>query len=208
MQYKRNTFVFDLIFMSWSQRSKNFSMYIKGLFLSNIVHKFCSSVKLLDIGRNWNTLSYMPIQSIPNMLNGWVCWPCKNWDVFRNCVQSNMGPCVIMLQHEVMVLDEWLNNGPQDLIMVSLCIQNAINKMHLCSLSKTYAYPWYNPTATMGHSIHNVNISKPLTHTMPYMLSAIFPVQWKPGFISEENTSPKSQMPLNVSICHFLVTCN
>jgi len=26
--------------------------------------------KLLDIGRNWNTLSYMPIQSIPNMLNG------------------------------------------------------------------------------------------------------------------------------------------
>ncbi len=26
--------------------------------------------KLLDIGRNWNTLSYTPIQSIPNMLNG------------------------------------------------------------------------------------------------------------------------------------------
>ncbi len=27
--------------------------------------------KLLDIGRNWNTLSYTPIQSIPNMLNRW-----------------------------------------------------------------------------------------------------------------------------------------
>ncbi len=26
-------------FMSWTQRSKTFSMYIKGLFLSNIVHK-------------------------------------------------------------------------------------------------------------------------------------------------------------------------
>ncbi len=53
----------------------------------------------------------------------------------------------------------------------------------------------------MGHSIHNIDISKPLTHTMPYMLSAICPVQWKPGFIREENTSPKCQMPSNVSIC-------
>ncbi len=32
---------------------------------------FNGCVKLLDIGRNWNTLSYTPIQSIPNMLNGW-----------------------------------------------------------------------------------------------------------------------------------------
>ncbi len=46
-----------------------------------------------------------------------------------------MGPCIIMLQHEVMVVDEWHNNGPQDLVTVTLCIQNAINKMHLCSLS-------------------------------------------------------------------------
>ncbi len=47
---------------------------------------FNGCVKLLDIVRNWKTLSYTPIQSIPNMLNGshvrWVCWPCKNWDVF------------------------------------------------------------------------------------------------------------------------------
>jgi hypothetical protein len=27
--------------------------------------------KLLDIGGNWNTLSYMLIQNIPKMLNGW-----------------------------------------------------------------------------------------------------------------------------------------
>ncbi len=36
--------------------------------------------------------------------------------------------------------------------------------MHLCSLSITYACPYHNPTATMGHSIHNIDISKPLTH--------------------------------------------
>ena len=88
-----------------------------------------------------------------------------------------MGQCIIMLQHEVMVVDEWHNNGPQDLVTVTLCIQNAINKMHLCSLSITYACPYHNPTATMGHSIHNVDISKPLTHTTPHTLSAICPEQ-------------------------------
>ncbi len=149
--------------------------------------------------------SYTPIQSISNMLNGWhvrwVYWPCKNWDVFsfhELCTDPcNMGPCIIMLQHEVMVVDEWHNNGPQDLVTVSLCIQNAINKMHPCSLSLTYACPYRNPTTTMGNSIHSVDISKPLTHTTPY----ICPVQWKPGFIREENTSPKCQTPSNVSIC-------
>ncbi len=30
---------------------------------------FNGCAKLLDIGRNWNTLSYTLIQSIPNMLN-------------------------------------------------------------------------------------------------------------------------------------------
>ncbi len=30
-------------------------------------------------------------------------------------------------------------------------ITNAINKMHLCSLSITYACPYHPPTATMGH---------------------------------------------------------
>ncbi len=147
---------------------------------------FSGCAKLLNIVRNWNTLSYTPIQSIPNILNGWhirwVCWPCKNWDVFsfqELCTDPcNMGPtCIIMLQHEVMVVDEWHNNEPQDRVTVSLCIQNAINKMHLCSLSIAYACPYHNPTATMGYSIHNIDIIKPLTHTTPYMLSAICPVQ-------------------------------
>ncbi len=144
-----------------------------------------------------------------NMLNGWhvrwVCWPCKNWDVSsfqKLCTDPfNMGPCIIMQQHEVMVVDEWHNNGPQDLVTVSLCIQNAINKMHLCSLSITYACPYHNPTANIGHLIHNVDISKPLTHKTPYTLSAICPIQWKPGFILEENTTTKCQTSSNVSIC-------
>ena len=36
--------------------------------------------KLLDIGGNWNTLSYMSVLSIPNMLNGWhLWWVCRSW---------------------------------------------------------------------------------------------------------------------------------
>jgi hypothetical protein len=53
----------------------------------------------------------------------------------------NMGPCIIMLKHEVMAADEWHDNGPQDLITVSLCIQIAIEKMSLFSLSVAYSCP-------------------------------------------------------------------
>lgn len=55
-----------------------------------------------------------------------------------------------MLQHERMVVDEWHNNGSQELITVSLCIQKAINKMPLFLLCIIYACPCYNSTATMG----------------------------------------------------------
>ncbi len=33
-----------------------------------------------------------------------------------------MGSCIIMLKHEVMVVDEWHNNGPEDLVTESLSI--------------------------------------------------------------------------------------
>ncbi len=46
--------------------------------------------------------------------------------------------------------------------------------MHLCSLSITYACPYHKPTATMGYTTHNIDISKPLTHTTPYTLSALY----------------------------------
>ena len=61
----------------------------------------------------------------------------------------------------------------QDLITVSLCIQIVIGKMQLCSLSVAYADSYHNPTATTGHSAHNIDISKPLTHTTASTWSAV-----------------------------------
>jgi hypothetical protein len=100
-----------------------------------------------------------------------------------------------LLKHEVMAADEWHNNGLQDLFTASLCIQIAIDKMQLCSLSVAYACPYHSPTS-------NVDISKPLAHTTPYTLPAICPVQLKLGFIHEEHTSPVCQCHMSkLSIC-------
>jgi hypothetical protein len=55
----------------------------------------------------------------------------------------NMGRCIIMLKHELMAVNEWHNNAPQDLVTLSLCIQIAIDKMQLCSLSVTYSCPYH-----------------------------------------------------------------
>lgn len=51
-----------------------------------------------------------------------------------------------------------------------ICIQNAINIMHLCSPK---------PTPVMGRSVHKDDTGKLFTH--PCTLSAIFTVQRKPG---------------------------
>jgi hypothetical protein len=56
-----------------------------------------------------------------------------------------------MLKDEVVVVDEWHNNGPQDLATVSRCIQIANNKIKSCSLSVAYACQYQNPTDTIGH---------------------------------------------------------
>lgn len=55
------------------------------------------------------------------------------------------------LQHEAIFLDVWHNNGPSDVITVSLWIQNITNKICLCSYIANTC-PHHNPTATMGQS--------------------------------------------------------
>ncbi len=101
----------------------------------------------------------------------------------------------------------WMNGSTMDLRISSRCLcafKMPSIKCTCVRLSITYACPCHNPTASMGHSIHSihiVDISTPLTHTTPYTLSAICPVQWKPRFIREENSSPKCQTPSNLSVC-------
>ncbi len=73
-----------------------------------------------------------------------------------------MGPCIIMLQHEVMVVDEWHNNGPQDLVTVfhSKCNQENVR----C--------PWHTPAhtitptwATRSTTLTSANRSPTRRHT-------------------------------------------
>ncbi len=61
---------------------------------------------------------------------------------------------------------------------LSCCNMRWWSWMNGTTISLRISSRYHNPTATMGHSIHNVDISKPLTHTTPYMLSAICPIQW------------------------------
>jgi hypothetical protein len=76
---------------------------------------------------------------------------------------------MIILKYEVMAADEW-HNGPQDLVMVSLCIKMSINKMLLCSLFGVYAHTitppppmehcsqrWHQQTTHPYDSIHVVS---------------------------------------------------
>ena len=83
---------------------------------------------------------------------------------------------------------------------LSICIQIALDKMQLCLLSVAYACPYHNPNATMGNSVHNVDISKSLAHTMSYTLSSIWPAQlnWDS---SVKSTYPVFQWPSKLSIC-------
>jgi hypothetical protein len=90
---------------------------------------------------------------------------------FQLCTDPcDMGLHIVTLKHEVMEADEWQDNVPQDCVMVSLCIQIAIDKMLLCSLSVAYACPYHNPTT--GHS---VDIRDPHWLLPRYLLSHACP---------------------------------
>jgi hypothetical protein len=95
----------------------------------------------------------------------------------------------------MMVVDEWHSNGPQDLVTVSLCIQIDLDKIQSCLLSVAYACLYHNPTT--GHSAHNIDISKSLAHAMPYMLSAICPVQLKSTLI-QRASGHREHLPTEV----------
>ena len=84
-----------------------------------------------------------------------------------------------------MAADEWHNNGPQDLVTVSLCIQIAIDKMQLCLLSVVYACPT-PPWSTLFTALTSANRSPTLCHL--------------PGTV-ETGIHPSCQWPSKVNIC-------
>ncbi len=76
---------------------------------------FNGCAKLLDIGRNWNTLSYIHRSrasqtcSMGDMSGEYTGHTRTGmFSASRNCVQilETWGLCIIMLQHEVMVVDD------------------------------------------------------------------------------------------------------
>ena len=57
------------------------------------------------------------------------------------------------------------HNEPQDLVTMFLCIQIAIDKIQLCSLSVAYAWSYHNPTATLFTTLTSANRSPTWNHT-------------------------------------------
>lgn len=110
-----------------------------------------------------------------------ACWPCKNWDVFS--FQELCDPA-----------RSWRGgmNGTTMGLRISL--------WYLCtfkmpSIKCTYVRcPYHNPTATMGHSIHKVDISKRLSSTTPCMLPSICP----PSALYSETIHPWRKYPSKV----------
>ena len=153
---------------------------------------FNGCAKLLDIGRNWNTLLYTFRIIVINRASQTCSMDDMSGEMLAmqelGCFQLP-GIVCRSLQHRVVHYHAatwgdgrgWMNqqwdSGSHP---VTLCMQNAINEMHLCLLSITCTCPYHNPTATMGHSIYNVDISKQLTHMTPHTLSAIYPNRKKP----------------------------
>lgn len=84
----------------------------------------------------------------------------------------NMVLCIAILQNEVMFLYEW-HNWPQDLIKISLYIQNATNEMHPCSLSITYIFPYCNPPPPWVRRSTMFSAPQSSTQQPSYLTSAL-----------------------------------
>ncbi len=155
--------------------------------------------KLLDIGRNWNTLSYTRSRASQTCSMGDMS---GEYAGHARCFHLP-GIVYRSLQHGAVhyhavtwgdghgwMAQQWAS-GPRH----GISVQNAFKKMHLCSLSITYASPYHNPTATMGHSIHNVtsaNRSPTRGHTR-FLPSALY---------SENRDSSVKRTPLQSARCH------
>ncbi len=118
----------------------------------------CGLWKLLDIGWNWNTLSYTSIQSIPNMLNGDMSgeYAGHAWtgifSASRNCVQilATWGPALSCCNMRWWSGRMAHNNGPQDLVTLSLSIQNAINKIVDVEVLGWFGHTWSAVVRAVG----------------------------------------------------------
>ena len=91
-------------------------------------------------GNKWDIFSFQELSTEPCEMG-----PCiimlkhevmvaDEWQTIMGLRISSRYLCafIIMLKHEVMVVDEWHDNGSQDLITLSLCITITINKMCVC----------------------------------------------------------------------------
>ncbi len=104
-----------------------------------------------------------------------------------------MGPCIIMLQHEVMVVDEWHNNGPQDLVTVShsKCNQENVRcPWHTPAHTITPPPPW----ATQSTTLTSANRSPSQCHTQS-LPSALY---------SENQDSSVKKTPLQSARRHWM----
>ena len=56
-----------------------------------------------------------------------------------------------MLKHEAMAADEWHDNGPQNLVTVSLCIEIGLDKNAIVFEVPAHTISTHIHTATLGH---------------------------------------------------------
>lgn len=148
--------------------------------------EFCSTpfngrAKPLDNGRKWTTLTYTDpecskcvhcVSCLASMLAMQKLWFFCSLQEF--CTDPcNMGPsCIIMLQHEVMVIYQYKTIG----LRISSWCAFKINKMHLCPEDMTAH------TLSTYDIIHNVS-------PQPCIVKIVM----------EENISQKCETPSNLS---------
>ncbi len=134
-------------FMSWTQRSKTFSMYTKGLFLSNIVHKsvwICVSEHFFaevihpphrcGISRCWLDSMIIAqvclrLATIKSHLDPWV-------QLMKNGGKNKSVAFIILFS----IYTSWISSSMDD----SLYIVNALGKLFRYIISYSDIFSCYN----------------------------------------------------------------